>query len=136
MVPQIRWSLAILACAIGTPLAGQDTTTTLDGSFTESQADRGATTYRKHCTECHVPAAVTGAPFRRAWAGRTLYDYFELLRTTMPNDNPGRLSRREYADLVAYLLRLSGMPAGERTVPTDAEALKRIRIVAPPSLAN
>jgi mono/diheme cytochrome c family protein len=108
-------------------------TSTLGGAYSAAQARRGAETYQKHCTECHVPAAVTGAPFRRAWAGRTVYDYYELIRTTMPNDNPGKLSRAQYADVVAYLLQLSGMPPGERPLPTDTAALRRIRIAVEPS---
>jgi len=108
-------------------------TSTLGGAYTAAQARRGGETYRKHCTECHVPAAVSGSAFRRAWAGRTVYDYYELIRTTMPNDNPGKLSRGQYADIVAYLLQLSGMPPGERSLPTDTAALRRIRIdVEPP----
>ncbi|HET7039697.1 MAG TPA: cytochrome c [Gemmatimonadales bacterium] len=107
-------------------------TSTRSGAYTAAQARRGADAYRKHCTECHVPADVTGAPFRRAWAGRTVYDYFELIRTTMPNDNPGKLSRGQYVDIVAYLLQLSGMPPGETPLPSDSAALRRIRIEAEP----
>jgi mono/diheme cytochrome c family protein len=103
-------------------------TSTRAGAYTAAQARRGADAYRKYCTECHVPAAVSGVAFQRAWAGRTVYDYYELIRTTMPNDNPGKLSRGQYADLVAYLLELSGMPTGEKPLPTDTAALRRIRI--------
>jgi len=119
------------------PAAAQEVppaeTSTRGGAYSAAQARRGADTYQKHCTECHVPAAVSGSVFRRAWAGRTVYDYYELIRTTMPNDNPGKLSRGQYADIVAYLLQLSGMPPGERALPTDTTALRRIRIdVEPP----
>jgi hypothetical protein len=30
--------------------------------------------------------------------------------STMPNDNPGKLSRDQYADIVAYLLQLTACP--------------------------
>jgi mono/diheme cytochrome c family protein len=119
--------------AAGAQEAPPAETSTLAGAFTAAQARRGGEAYRRHCTECHVPAAVTGPPFRRAWAGRTVYDYYELIRTTMPNDSPGKLSRGQYADIVAYLLQLSGLPAGDRPLPTDTAALRRIRIdVEPP----
>jgi mono/diheme cytochrome c family protein len=103
-------------------------TSTRAGAYTAAQARRGADAYEKHCTECHMPAAVSGAVFQRAWAGRTVYDYYELIRTTMPNDNPGKLSRGQYADIVAYLLQLSGMPPGEKPLPTDTASLRRIWI--------
>jgi mono/diheme cytochrome c family protein len=128
---------ALLLGGVVMPAGAQDPpseTSTLAGAYTGDQARRGADTYRKYCTDCHVPAAVSGAVFRRAWSGRTVYDYYELIRTTMPNDNPGRLGRGQYADLVAYLLQLSGMPPGQRPLPTDTAALRRIRIdVEPPT---
>jgi S-disulfanyl-L-cysteine oxidoreductase SoxD len=128
---------ALLLGGVVRSAAAQDAapaeSSTLAGAYTDAQARRGGDTYRKHCTECHVPAAVSGNVFRRAWAGRTVYDYYELIRTTMPNDNPGKLSRKQYADIVAFLLQLSGMPPGERALPTDAASLRRIRIEVEPS---
>ena len=49
----------------------------------------------------------------------------------MPTDNPGRLSRGQYADILAYLFRLNGFPAGARELPNDDEGLKKIRIETP-----
>jgi hypothetical protein len=48
--------------------------------------------------------------------------------STMPNDNPGKLSRDQYADIVAYLLQLNGMPAGPRPLRPDPRQLEQIRI--------
>jgi hypothetical protein len=55
-------------------------------------------------------------------------ELFDYLRTTMPDDNPGRLSRGKYAEIVAYLLQLNGMPAGAGTLRTDPRKLQQIRI--------
>jgi hypothetical protein len=71
-----------------------------------------------------------GDAFVRAWDGRTAFDIFELIRTTMPIDNPGRLSREQYADVVAYLFKLNRLPAGERPLPSDDDGLKQVRIDA------
>jgi mono/diheme cytochrome c family protein len=106
--------------------------TTLDSVFTASQADKGKQVYQKNCTACHAPAAYTGLAFRRAWSGRSVYDFFDLVRTTMPDDNPGKLSRDEYAEIMAYLLKLNGLPAGENELPSDDEPLKQIKIVVQP----
>jgi hypothetical protein len=46
----------------------------------------------------------------------------------MPSDNPGRLSRGQYTDMVAYLLQLNGMPAGQRRLSDDPKQLELIRI--------
>lgn len=101
---------------------------TLDGVYTEGQARKGESTFGKQCTACHVPAAITGLPFRKVWSGRTVGEFFELIRTTMPEDNPGKLNRGQYLDIIAYLLKLNGYPPGEKPLPADDAALQRIRI--------
>jgi hypothetical protein len=50
----------------------------------------------------------------------------------MPNDRPGRLSRGQYAEIVAYLLQLNRLPPGDKALPSNDDALKRIRIETPP----
>lgn len=136
---QSRLLLTVLATAlptvlVGSTLSAQSTTTAPPpsprGAYTEAQAARGEATYRANCTSCHATSAYVGEAFVRAWDGRTAYDIFELIRTTMPNDNPGRLSREQYADVVAYLFKLNRLPAGERPLPTDDEGLKQVRIDA------
>jgi hypothetical protein len=62
------------------------------------------------------------------WSGRTAAELFDYLRTTMPDNNPGRLSGRQYADIVAYLLQLNGMPTGPRSLSADPRQLEQIRI--------
>jgi hypothetical protein len=46
----------------------------------------------------------------------------------MPQDNPGGLRRQEYADVLAYLFELNGLPAGDTALPADDCGLRRIRI--------
>jgi mono/diheme cytochrome c family protein len=106
---------------------------TLRGAYTEAQAAQGEATYRANCTSCHATSAYTGDAFVRAWDSRTAFDLFDLIRTTMPIDNPGRLSREQYADIVAYLFKLNRLPAGDRPLPADDEGLKQVRIEAKPA---
>jgi hypothetical protein len=46
----------------------------------------------------------------------------------MPKSAPGTLTRREYTQVTAYLLKMNGMPAGAGELPADSMALTRIRI--------
>jgi cytochrome c5 len=108
---------------------------TARGAYTEAQAARGESAYRANCTSCHATSAHMGDAFMRAWDTRTAFDLFELIRTTMPVDNPGRLSREQYADIVAYLFKLNRLPSGERPLPADDEGLKQVRIEAKPTSA-
>lgn len=43
----------------------------------------------------------------------------------MPLDAPGSLSRRTYADIVAYLMQLNGLPAGTAALAPDTLVLRR-----------
>lgn len=99
----------------------------LTGVYSTAQARRGESTHRKRCTECHNAVAYSGAAFRRLWAGRPVYEFWDQIRSTMPNDNPGSLKPDEYLDILAYVLRLNGYPAGENALPSDPEQLRTIR---------
>jgi len=46
----------------------------------------------------------------------------------MPKNEPGSLTPQEYADVVAYLLRMNRMPPGSDELSTDVATLKKIRI--------
>lgn len=104
--------------------------------FTERQAKRGQDTYKQNCLECHSARAYTGAAFRRAWVGRSAFEIWEQIRTTMPENNPGLLDPEQYADIVAYLLKLNGYSGGEDELPATEEALRQVVIAPLPPKAN
>jgi hypothetical protein len=108
--------------------AGKTIRTIWDGVYTERQADRGQRLYERECVACHTRNEFTGPVFVGRWSGRTVHDLFETLRTTMPQENPGRLRRQEYADLAAYLFMRNEFPTGETELSADAGRLKQIRI--------
>ena len=45
----------------------------------------------------------------------------------MPQNRPGRLTRQQNADILAYLLSANQFPAGQTELPTETERLKQIR---------
>jgi mono/diheme cytochrome c family protein len=101
---------------------------TAAGVFTTAQAKRGEDTYANLCTGCHTASSHTGDAFVTGWAGRPVADLFNYLTESMPKSDPGTLTPAEYSAVVAYLLRLNGMPAGREELPSDAKALEKIRI--------
>jgi mono/diheme cytochrome c family protein len=110
-----------------------------DGVYTKAQATRGQTTYQEECLKCHgenlsggEAVALAGEDFRKEWYGKTAGDLFGLVRKSMPSDNPGNLSSREYADLVAYILSGNEFPAGQKELDRDVAALNEIRIEIKP----
>ena len=100
----------------------------LDGVFTSAQAARGEEVFGRSCASCHDLAEFSGIRFRLAWVGRTAGDFFENISTLMPEGNPGSLSPREYAAVVAYLFRANGFPAGEAELSADLATLRETEI--------
>ena len=100
----------------------------LTGVYSQAQARKGAETYKRYCSACHSPASHSGETFRATWSGRSAAELYDYLRMTMPDDNPGKLSRSQYADIVSYLLQLNGMPSGSQPLSADPGMLARIRI--------
>jgi S-disulfanyl-L-cysteine oxidoreductase SoxD len=98
------------------------------GVYTAEQANRGRDIYAGMCQACHPATSHTGVTFKNSWGGRPLSDLFGFIRERMPKNEPGSLAAEEYADVLAYLLKLNAMPAGDRELPPDSLILKRIRI--------
>lgn len=102
-----------------------------DGVYTEEQAKRGDKLFETACAECHPTREFPPPGYFDSWTGATVDTLYELVRTTMPEDNPASLSRGEYADLFAFLFSRNGWPDGETELPSNAESLSRIRIEPP-----
>lgn len=100
----------------------------MHGAYTAEQAGSGATIFKQVCGDCHASARFQDSAFLIGWKGRPVRDLFELIRTQMPQDNPGGLRRQEYAAVLAYLFALNGLPPGDSTLPSDDAGLRRIRI--------
>ena len=102
------------------------------GVYTEAEAARGDTEHQNSCNSCHGTEKYAGEAFTKNWIGRTVFDLFDQLKTTMPDDNPGGLSAQQYKDIVAYILKTNGIPAGPDSLPGDPEALRLLKIEAKP----
>lgn len=131
------WTAAVMLCMLA--LVARDAAaqtlakdapprSTRAGVYTAAQANRGRDIYAGMCQSCHPAASHTGVTFRNTWGGRPLSELFGFMRERMPKNEPGSLLPEEYADVLAYLLKLNAMPAGEHELIPDSSALKRIRI--------
>jgi quinoprotein glucose dehydrogenase len=121
-------------------LAAQTTRSVWDGVYTSAQAERGAALYASSCASCHGSALgggesappLTGGEFSSNWNGLTVGDLFERIRTTMPADRPGKLTREQDADVLAYMFSVSEFPPGKAELERRTEVLKQIRIEPKP----
>jgi len=96
-------------------------TTVWDGVFTDAQAERGSAIYLSECSPCHG-----ASPDLPRFDAKPLSELYSFIRTRMPDGMPGSLSAAQYSDVVAYLLRSSGLPAGATELPTTSSAMTGI----------
>jgi S-disulfanyl-L-cysteine oxidoreductase SoxD len=106
-----------------------------DPVYTVAQSARGEETYQQFCSACHgvrlqgTPAApLTGEAFRGRWEDgkHTLDDLYYIIRSLMPNNAPGSLSKAQYADVVAYILKVNNYPAGDAELVPKVAAMKAV----------
>jgi S-disulfanyl-L-cysteine oxidoreductase SoxD len=110
-----------------------------DGVYSEEQAKRGGATYQTFCGACHgdqllgqeAAPALVGHAFNANWEGTTLGDLFNRIRTTMPLDQPGALSRAQTADVVAFMLQSGKFPAGAHAFDPQAMGMVMFRTYRP-----
>jgi alcohol dehydrogenase (cytochrome c) len=107
------------------------------GVYTEAQAARGQALYDKRCASCHgtqlegaSSTPLAGARFMAKWGGgnHNVDELFYITRTQMPFGAGGTLTRQQYIDIVAYILKVNGYKPGAQALPITSALLKRIKI--------
>ena len=132
-------SILLLSAALSAPAGAQAgaVRSTKDRVYSAAQAAEGRDIYDGRCKTCHTAISHTGAPFRANWDKKPLSDLYDYMVEKMPKDAPGTLSEDEYTQVLAYVLRMNGMPAGPDNLSPDRKVLKAIRIDAPiPKASN
>jgi mono/diheme cytochrome c family protein len=135
------WAAAVAVAARSqeaAPPVSKSVSSTLDGVFTEAQAKRGQTVFVETCAHCHGNALeggeeappLVGAAFIANWNGSTVGDLVERTRRSMPDGNPGTLSREQYTDVITFVLSSNRYPAGKAELPLESEKQKLIKIEA------
>jgi mono/diheme cytochrome c family protein len=130
----------LAGCIIAVPVSaraqssnGETVRTTRAGVYTAAQAARGSEIYALNCASCHTAATHAGPGFAAKWSGRPLAELYRYVNQEMPKQDPGILSPQEYTLVLAYLLRMNGMPAGPEELPADPARLEKIRIDLKPT---
>lgn len=113
----------------------------LPALYTTKQAKAGKSIFQNKCVTCHgehlqgkSAPAVGGENFlsvanRNGW---TLDDLRSIVVYNMPFDNPGALTKHQYADVIAYLLAANCYPAGDKPFPEDgSDSLSKLQVESP-----
>ena len=140
MVRVSRVLLIAIAMSLAVVLSAQESKRTIwEGVYTDAQATRGQSAYQQSCAPCHKADLLgdTGAPalagpdFFARWNGSSADDLVKTIRASMPQDAPDTLGTQAYVDLVTFLIKSNGGPAGTSELSIDAAALKQVMVSAP-----
>lgn len=145
-VSSLVLSLSILAaaCASGDPeltdvapvsdrgaeAADVSTDMVMEGVFTASQVQRGEEVYGDVCADCHTRVEFQEDAFLFAWEGSSVATLLSYLQESMPDDAPGTLPERSYADVTAYILQMNGWEPGSQELRADDEMLSELTFAA------
>jgi mono/diheme cytochrome c family protein len=91
-----------------------------DGVYSAAQAAQGEKQYQQICQRCHgtdtragEEVSLWGDEFWKSWREDTVDNLYHYISANMPNDEPATLKTEQYLDVIAYLLKKNGLPAGE-----------------------
>jgi mono/diheme cytochrome c family protein len=127
-----------VSLAVSTPsVAALQDKTVWDGIYTEAQAKRGDELYKQRCVSCHgadlggseLAPSLAGTEFAANWNDLPLSELSERIRVTMPQDQPGVLTRAQSTDLLAYMLSKGGFPTGSDELSAEPGALNSVKFL-------
>jgi cytochrome c len=134
----MKVKIAAVGLILGLLAIAQTTRSVWDGVYTADQAKRGEAMYAKECASCHgteltggeSAPALAGDSFFSNWNGLTVGDLFERMRVSMPQNEPGSLSRQQNADILAFILKVNQFPTGKTELDRQTDVLKQIKFEA------
>lgn len=114
------------------------------GVYTEVQAARGKVAYTQFCSRCHredlsggeAGPRLKGSAFFDRWHDLEVLDLFAMIQGGMPHDKVVFVPAPSVRDIVGFLLKENGVPAGGKELSSDIEELADILITRPPSSAK
>jgi len=139
----------VLAAVIGRAAVGAQTQALPEGKiwtgvYDTAQAAQGEITFASMCSRCHASdlsggqvaaayaPALGGEKFLASWESRNIGRLFRTIRDTMPRGSPGVLTDAGAAELVAFILKYNGFPAGTTPLTGDLAMLDSVTIIPKP----
>ena len=131
----------LIAVALVPSIRAQEFSGGAIATYTATQAEQGKAIYAKSCASCHgqtlggseFASALNGMTFSNNWGGKSAVELFTYINTKMPPASPGQLGPEAAAQLIAYVLQVNGIQAGQSALPTDTTALALMQIPRGPT---
>lgn len=109
----MRLLLGLSLGFVGLLWANAASAQTPNSTYTQAQAQAGATLYTQNCAMCHSDATA-GHMLVQPGTSPTIGGIFGIMTASMPLNQPGSLSPQQYEDIMAYALKNNGYPAGSQ----------------------
>ena len=130
----------LLSATFAAGQAFQPFTTIWSGVYTQEEAARGVTKAAQFCGRCHgadlkgaTAPKLTGSSFFDRWHDLRLLDPIAYIQSSMPHQHEVFITGDSVRDIVAFMLRESGVPAGTEPISKDVDVLTGILITRPPA---
>lgn len=143
------WILVTALLVFATLLNAQGRRSAWMGVYTDAQAEKGKVEYEKNCIRCHAANldgvqdanllgdfgprnSLRGADFMERWREDTAQSLMRLIKTGMPPRNEPKaqipdITDEAVIDMMAYIFKGNGFPAGPRTLGDGDLRLIRIQ---------
>jgi mono/diheme cytochrome c family protein len=104
--------------------------------YTADQATAGQALFATDCAICHGPnlegragPALKGPTFASPAANFAVADIFQIVSQNMPASAPASLSHDDYTNIMAFLMRENGLPAGSTPLTYEAAAASKAKFI-------
>jgi polar amino acid transport system substrate-binding protein len=111
-------------------------TSALPALYTEAQAADGEKKFQENCSRCHghdlsgiSGPALVGPTFASVKAGFTLGNIFLIVSQNMPATQPGSLAHDDYVQIMSFLLKKNGYPAGTAALTYDGATKSKVLFI-------
>jgi mono/diheme cytochrome c family protein len=128
-----RGAMIVALLVFTATIQAQQSRSVNQGVYTDDQAKRGELLYKERCASCHgdklggsLGPPLTGDDFIGNWNKEPLAELFSKIKNTMPQDAPGKMTGRQTADILTYILQIGRFSAGRAELPSEEAALKQI----------
>ena len=128
--------VAVLFACVGVVRAQNPEPRIWQGVYTAAQADRGQTSFNSSCLRCHgdklqgnTAPALSGDRFFTTWGSEPIASLFAKIRDTMPPNFGTSIDDQVKLDIVAYILRTNGYPAGPSELTQNGNDLATAQIL-------
>lgn len=103
--------------------------------FADAQATAGGQVYAEHCALCHgkqlegmAGPSLKSKFFLPVEPSHSLGDVFTIVSDNMPATEPGSLEKGQYVQIMAFLLKENGYPAGPTELTFDSAKASTVKL--------